>query len=125
MMASSTTSTGTIRTYASRSRSTSTATLCSGEATVNNNPTVQDVWNTVPAWRFPFISSALAPMPTAAPFIDQVYAQRVAGLSGYRRLLAVGVQYAASPRDLAGRGEPDQRHCTVLAGRGRANFWQI
>ena len=30
MMASSTTSTGTIRTYASRSRSTSTATLCSG-----------------------------------------------------------------------------------------------
>src|SRR6516165_9092889 len=52
-------------------------------ATVNNNPTVQDVWNTVPAWRFPFISSALAPMPTAKTFIDQVYAQQVAGFSGY------------------------------------------
>jgi hypothetical protein len=51
--------------------------------TVNNNPTVQDVWNTIPAWRFPFISSALAPMPTASPFINQVYAQRVVGLSGY------------------------------------------
>ena len=23
--------------------------------TTNNNPTVQDVWNTIPAWRFPFI----------------------------------------------------------------------
>ena len=50
---------------------------------VNNNPTVQDVWNTIPAWSFPFISSELAPMPTATPFINQVYAQQVAGLSGY------------------------------------------
>jgi hypothetical protein len=49
----------------------------------NNNPTVQDVWNTTPAWSFPYISSALAPMPSAAPFIDQVYAQRVAGVSAY------------------------------------------
>jgi hypothetical protein len=52
-------------------------------ATVNNNPTVQDVWNTVPAWSFPYISSALAPMPTANTFIDQVYAQQVAGFTGY------------------------------------------
>ena len=49
----------------------------------NNNPTVQDVWNTVPAWSFPYISSALAPMPTAATFIEQVYAQQVVGLSAY------------------------------------------
>jgi len=52
-------------------------------ASVNNNPTVQDVWNTVPAWSFPYISSQLAPMPTATPFINQVYAQQVVGLSGY------------------------------------------
>ena len=51
--------------------------------TTNNNPTVQDVWNTIPAWRFPFISSALAPTPTAKIFIEQVYAQQVAGLSAY------------------------------------------
>jgi hypothetical protein len=51
--------------------------------TANNNPTVQDVWNTVPAWRFPFISSAVAPMPTATPFIDEVYAQQVVGVSAY------------------------------------------
>lgn len=49
----------------------------------NNNPTVQDVWNTIPAWSFPYISSALAPSPTAATFIEQVYAQQVAGLSAY------------------------------------------
>ena len=51
--------------------------------TANNNPTVQDVWNTIPAWSFPYISSALAPTPTASTFIEQVYAQQVAGLSGY------------------------------------------
>jgi hypothetical protein len=49
----------------------------------NNNPTVQDVWNTIPAWRFPYISSALAPTPIAKTFIDQVYAQQVVGLSAY------------------------------------------
>ena len=51
--------------------------------TANNNPTVQDVWNTIPAWSFPYISSLLAPTPTAKTFIDQVYAQQVAGVSGY------------------------------------------
>jgi phage shock protein PspC (stress-responsive transcriptional regulator) len=49
----------------------------------NNNPTVQDVWNTIPAWNFPFISPQLAPSPTAATFIEQVYAQQVGGLSAY------------------------------------------
>ena len=51
--------------------------------TANNNPTVQDVWNTIPAWSFPFISPALAPAPTASTFIEQVYAQQVVGLSTY------------------------------------------
>jgi len=49
--------------------------------TANNNPTVQDVWNTTPAWSFPYISSQLAPLPTAKTFIEQVYAQQVAGLT--------------------------------------------
>ena len=49
----------------------------------NNNPTVQDVWNTTPAWRFPFISSAIAPQPVASTFIDGAFSQRVMGLSMY------------------------------------------
>src|SRR5689334_20492626 len=28
---------------------------------LNNNPTVQDVWNTLPAWRFPYMASELVP----------------------------------------------------------------
>jgi hypothetical protein len=34
---------------------------------VNNNPTVQDVWNTTPAWAYPFAASGLALTPAAAP----------------------------------------------------------
>ncbi len=51
--------------------------------TLNNNPTVQDVWNTVPAWGFPFVSSSVAPTPAASPILFGGLAQRVAGLGGY------------------------------------------
>jgi len=52
-------------------------------ASVNNNPTVQDVWNTLPAWRFPYVSSDLAPSPAAATMIEQGFAQQVAGATAY------------------------------------------
>ncbi len=50
---------------------------------LNNNPTVQDLWNTTPAWGFPFASSPLAPTPAAATLIDGGLAQQVAGLTAY------------------------------------------
>jgi hypothetical protein len=51
--------------------------------TLNNNPTVQDVWNSTPAFGFPFTSSPLAQTPAAATFIDGGLGQQVAGLGGY------------------------------------------
>ena len=50
---------------------------------LNNNPTVQDVWNSTPAWGFPFVGSAVAPTPAAATLVDGGLAQQVAGLSAY------------------------------------------
>lgn len=52
-------------------------------ATLHNNPTVQDVWNTVPAWGYPFMSSSTAPSPIASTLIDGGLAQQVLGLGGY------------------------------------------
>lgn len=52
-------------------------------ATLNNNPTVQDPWNSTPAWGFPFASSPLAQTPAAATIIDGSLAQQVAGLGAY------------------------------------------
>ncbi|MHB1686440.1 MAG: cytochrome C [Ignavibacteriaceae bacterium] len=50
--------------------------------TLNNNPTVQDVWNTTPAWGFPFVGSAVAPTPSADPIIAGLGGQ-VSGLGAY------------------------------------------
>jgi len=49
----------------------------------NNNPTVQDVYNTVPAWGFPFASSNVAPTPVAGAVIDGALASQVSGLGLY------------------------------------------
>jgi len=49
---------------------------------LNNNPTVQDVWNTTPAWGFPFVGSAVAPTPSAAPIITGLGGS-VSGLGAY------------------------------------------
>jgi hypothetical protein len=50
---------------------------------VNNNPTVQDLWNSIPAWGFPYITSALAPTPAAGPVIAGGLAQLVLGATAY------------------------------------------
>jgi hypothetical protein len=50
---------------------------------LNNNPTSQDLWNTTPAWGFPYVSSALAPTPAASTLIDGGLAQQVAGVTAY------------------------------------------
>lgn len=50
---------------------------------VNNNPTVQDLWNSVPAWGQPFVTSPALLTPSAAPRITGAMAQQVAGISAY------------------------------------------
>jgi len=51
--------------------------------TINNNPTVQDLWNTAPAWGFPYTSSPVAPTPAAATLLDGPLAQQAGGLGVY------------------------------------------
>jgi hypothetical protein len=51
--------------------------------TLNNNPTVQDVWNTTPAWGFPYSNSSVAPGQIASAQIDGRLGQSVAGLGAY------------------------------------------
>jgi hypothetical protein len=49
----------------------------------NNNPTVNDVWNSTPAWGYPYIASELAPAPGAMTAIEGTFAQQVIGLNPY------------------------------------------
>ena len=50
---------------------------------LNNNPTLQDPWNSTPAWGYPFTSSKLAPTPAAGTLIDGGVSQQVGGVGAY------------------------------------------
>ncbi|MGA7847976.1 MAG: hypothetical protein WCA13_02625 [Terriglobales bacterium] len=50
---------------------------------LNNNPTLEDLWNSTPAWGYPWIASDVAPTPNATPIINGSLAQDVAGIGGY------------------------------------------
>jgi len=51
--------------------------------TLHNNPTVQDLWNTTPAFGVPFAVTNAALTPLAHTQIDGALAQSVAGLGAY------------------------------------------
>src|SRR6202049_701797 len=51
--------------------------------TLNNNPGVEDLWNSTPAWGYPFVGSNVAPGPSAGALINGGLAQDVAGVGGY------------------------------------------
>ena len=50
---------------------------------LNNNPGIQDVWNTLGAWGFPYTDSDLMPGPDASPVINGGYEMTVLGTSVY------------------------------------------
>ncbi len=49
----------------------------------NNNPTVEDLWNSTPAWGYPWIASDWAPTPNASPIINGLLGQDVGGFGAY------------------------------------------
>lgn len=50
---------------------------------VNNNPTVEDLWNDTPAWGYPWASSDAAPGPNAVTVLSGALAGDVAGAGAY------------------------------------------
>jgi hypothetical protein len=51
--------------------------------TLNNNPSVTDPFNTLPAWRFPYTASDLAPTPAASTLLEGGLEGQVLGASAY------------------------------------------
>jgi len=52
---------------------------------LHNNPTVQDAFNTAPAWSYPYLSSSTSAVgsPQFTPLIEGALAQQVVGIGGY------------------------------------------
>lgn len=94
--------------------------------TLNNNPTVEDLWNSTPAWGFPFIVSDSAPTPTAAPLIGGGLAEDVAGIGAYtmwdQHLYFAGTIYRS---DHIGSPQPTNGQSTTINIRGVAPYWRL
>jgi hypothetical protein len=92
--------------------------------TLNNNPAVQDVWNTSPAWRFPSATSAAAVNPAKSALIESLGMQ-VAGLGTYAlvnnwlfgelTLYRSAQQGAANPADST----------SFMAIKGLSPYWRL
>src|SRR5271169_5189928 len=94
--------------------------------TLNNNPTVEDLWHTTPAWGYPFIASDSAPTPGAVPVIDGGLAQDVAGIGAYAlwndHLYLAGAVYRS---DHVGGPQPNSGDGAATNIRGVAPYWRV
>ncbi len=99
--------------------------------TLNNNPTMEDLWNSTPAWGFPWVGSDWAPGPNAGAIINGALAQDVAGIGTYamwdNHLYIAGTVYrsahigAPQPNSgLDGSGNP-----LAINIRGVAPYWRV
>ncbi len=97
--------------------------------TLNNKPTSQDVWNSTPAWGFPYAASGTAPTPAAMPLLAgglEGFEQSFAGLGAYgfynNMIYGEFTIYRATPH-----GEvphpPDT--LSVNTSRNVAPYWRV
>jgi len=96
--------------------------------TLNNNPTVQDVWNTTPAWGHPYASSSTAPSPVTSAKVDSGaggFGQTVGGLGVYAWLDDhVYVEITNYDASIPGGAHPlDSTQADVV--NGLAPYWRV
>ncbi len=95
--------------------------------TANNNPSVQDVWNTIPAWFFPYITSEVAPVPANGTMLATAqFGAQVGGVGGYvwinDSIYAEFTAYGALPPRLATDLGADP---TANRFNGAAPYWRL
>jgi len=93
---------------------------------VNNNPTVQDVWNTLPAWRFPYMASELVPETASTPLIGGGLEHQAIGISAYAFYHNAWYAELGGYRSLS-HGFLDAVNIEDSAGRisGIAPYWRV
>ncbi|MEP6574288.1 MAG: cytochrome C [Gemmatimonadota bacterium] len=93
-------------------------------ATINNNPTVSDLWNTTPAWGWPYAGSPSAPGGTAATVIDGALGQQVLGAGGYTMIgNTVYAEFEVYRSSLQGLAQPDATASGTI--KGVAPYWRL
>jgi hypothetical protein len=93
--------------------------------TLNNGPTVQDVWNSTPAWGYPWAGSASAPGVTAnATTLLEALGQDSAGLGGYALWNnSIYTELTLYRSAHLGSTQPDASSVNTL--KGAAPYWRV
>ena len=93
---------------------------------LNNNPTLEDLWNSTPAWGYPFISNDSAARPAAGALINGQLSLGVAGIGAYtmiaNHLYAAGTLYRS---DHIGNPQPTDGVGQAYNIRGVAPYWRV
>jgi len=93
---------------------------------LNNNPTVEDLWNSAPAWSYPWIASDFAPTPNASPIINGGLAQDVGGLGAYAMWNNhLYLDLALYRSDHVGTPQPNTGAGAGINIRGVAPYWRV
>jgi len=93
---------------------------------LNNNPTVEDLWNSTPAWGYPWIASDSAPVPSANAIINGPLAQDVGGIGIYGMWdnhLYLDTNLYRSEH--VGQAQPNSGTCCSHNIRGVAPYWRL
>jgi hypothetical protein len=101
----------------------------------NNNPSVQDLWNSTPAWSFPYVNSPLASAPAAGPILNGLSGQ-VGGATLYSMIddlvyLEAGAYASLAKYAQKGMGQWDTSNSPLTANSGSvkiaggAPYWRI
>ncbi len=94
--------------------------------TVNNNPTVQDVWNSVPAWGYGVVPGSTGLGGTApSPLVSGGLGQQVAGLGGYAYLNRQLYLEASLYKTAEGALSPLSYNVTGSSLRGAAPYGRV
>ncbi len=92
---------------------------------VNNNPTIEDLWNSTPGWGYPWVADDWAPTPTAAPIIASL-GQDVAGFGGYAMWdQHIYVDAALYRSEHVGNAQPNAGTGFGYNIRGLAPYWRV
>jgi len=93
---------------------------------LNNNPTVEDLWNSTPAWGFPWINNDFAPTPAASPIINGGLAQDVAGFGGFAMWDDhIYLDAALYRSEHVGGPQPNPGDGSTNNIRGVAPYWRL
>ena len=94
--------------------------------TFNNNPGLEDLWNSTPAWGFPWVVTDVPPSPTAATIVDGTLAQDVAGVGAYTMLdNHLYLDFTAYRSEHLGGTQPNPGTGFSYNITGLAPYWRV